>query len=102
MFLNLIVNAAQAIDGTGVVRVRTSVVDHAVEVAVSDSGRGIAPEHMERIFDPFFTTKPVGEGTGLGLSISHEIVRRHGGRIEVRSQPGRGSEFLVVLPAAPG
>jgi signal transduction histidine kinase len=100
VFLNLIVNAAQAIDGTGVVRVRTSVVDDAVEVAVADSGRGIAPEHIERIFDPFFTTKPVGEGTGLGLSISHEIVRRHGGRIDVVSELGRGTEFRVRLPIA--
>ena len=100
VFLNLIVNAAQAIDGTGVVRVRTSVVDDAVEIAVADSGRGIAPEHIERIFDPFFTTKPVGEGTGLGLSISHEIVRRHGGRIDVASELGRGTEFRVRLPIA--
>ncbi|MBS1105664.1 MAG: his Kinase domain protein [Deltaproteobacteria bacterium] len=100
VFLNLIVNAAQAIDGTGVVRVRTSVVDDTVEIAVADSGRGIAPEHLERIFDPFFTTKPVGEGTGLGLSISHEIVRRHGGRIDVASKLGQGTEFRVRLPIA--
>jgi signal transduction histidine kinase len=100
VFLNLIVNAAQAIDGTGVVRVRTSVVDGLIEIAVADTGRGIAPEHIERIFDPFFTTKPVGEGTGLGLSISHEIVRRHGGRIDVVSEPGQGTEFRVHLPIA--
>ena len=100
VFLNLIVNAAQAIDATGVVRVRTSVVDGSIVIAVTDTGRGIAPEHIERIFDPFFTTKPVGEGTGLGLSISHEIVRRHGGRIDVTSEPGQGAEFRVHLPLA--
>jgi PAS domain S-box-containing protein len=100
VFLNLIVNAAQAIDGTGVVRVRTSVVGGLIEIAVTDTGRGIAPEHLERIFDPFFTTKPVGEGTGLGLSISHEIVRRHGGRIGVASEPGQGTEFRIHLPIA--
>jgi signal transduction histidine kinase len=75
-------------------------VDGLIEIAVADTGRGIAPEHIERIFDPFFTTKPVGEGTGLGLSISHEIVRRHGGRIDVASEPGQGTEFRVHLPIA--
>ncbi len=100
VFLNLIVNAAQAIDDTGVVRVRTSVVDGTIEIVVTDTGCGIAPEHIERIFDPFFTTKPVGEGTGLGLSISHEIVRRHGGRIDVSSELGQGTEFRVQLPIA--
>jgi signal transduction histidine kinase len=75
-------------------------VDGSIEIAVADTGRGIAPEHIERIFDPFFTTKPVGEGTGLGLSISHEIVRRHGGRIDVASEPGQGTEFRVHLPIA--
>ncbi len=98
VFLNLIVNAAQAIDSEGVVRVRTSVADGSIEIAVTDTGRGIAPEHLERIFDPFFTTKPVGEGTGLGLSISHEIIRRHGGRIDVTSEPAQGTEFRIRLP----
>ena len=100
VFLNLIVNAGQALEELGVLRVRTAVVDGEVEIAVADSGRGIAPEHIDRIFDPFFTTKPVGEGTGLGLSISHEIVRRHGGRIDVSSEPGHGTEFRVRLPIA--
>jgi signal transduction histidine kinase len=100
VFLNLVVNAGQALDEMGVLRVRTAVVDGEIEIAVADSGRGIAPEHLDRIFDPFFTTKPVGEGTGLGLSISHEIVRRHGGRIDVSSAPGQGTEFRVRLPIA--
>ena len=100
VFLNLVVNAGQALEELGVLRVRTAVVDGEVEIAVADSGRGIAPEHIDRIFDPFFTTKPVGEGTGLGLSISHEIVRRHGGRIDVASKLGQGTEFRVRLPIA--
>lgn len=100
VLLNLIVNGAQAIDGPGELRVRTAFEEGEVAIAVSDSGRGIAPEHVSRVFDPFFTTKPVGEGTGLGLSISHEIVRRHGGRIDVSSAPGSGTEFTVRLPCA--
>jgi signal transduction histidine kinase len=101
VLLNLIVNAAQAIEGEGTLRVRTRTLVGEVEIEVADDGVGIPPELVDRIFDPFFTTKPAGEGTGLGLSISHEIVRRHGGRIEVRSAPGRGSAFRVRLPAAP-
>ncbi len=100
VLLNLLVNAAQAIDGAGTIRVRSARRGDEVEIAVSDDGRGIEPDALERIFDPFFTTKPVGEGTGLGLSISHEIVRRHGGRLEVTSTPGAGSEFRVILPIA--
>jgi PAS domain S-box-containing protein len=100
VFLNLIVNAAQAIEGSGTIRLRTDTRDGEVEVAIADDGRGIDPAHLDRIFDPFFTTKAAGEGTGLGLSISHEIVRRHGGRMDVRSTPGRGTEFRVRLPLA--
>ena len=98
VLLNLLINAAQAIEGVGTVRVATSRCGDEVEIAVSDTGCGIPVEVMERIFDPFFTTKPVGEGTGLGLSISYEIVRRHGGRILVDSVVGRGTEVRVRLP----
>jgi len=100
VLLNLMINAGQALEGEGTIRVGTTLRDGAVVISIADDGRGISPEVIDRIFDPFFTTKPVGEGTGLGLSISHEIVRRHGGRLEVSSQPGRGSEFRVILPAA--
>jgi len=99
VLLNLLINAAQAIEGRGVVRVSTALRGSEVEIAVADTGCGIGPDVLERIFDPFFTTKPAGEGTGLGLSISHEIVRRHGGRILVDSAVGQGTEVRVRLPA---
>jgi signal transduction histidine kinase len=67
-------------------------------VAISDTGKGIAPEHLKKIFDPFFTTKRVGEGTGLGLSITYGIIERHGGSINVESRPGGGTTFTVTLP----
>jgi signal transduction histidine kinase len=101
VLLNLLINAAQAIEGGGTVRVSTACHAGEVEIAVSDTGCGIPGDLLERIFDPFFTTKPAGEGTGLGLSISHEIVRRHGGRILVDSAVGRGTEVRIRLPAAP-
>ena len=101
VFLNLVVNAAQAVEGGGNVLVATrSDGDHVV-VSVADDGCGIPAELIDRIFDPFFTTKPVGEGTGLGLAIAHQIVASHGGDIQVESTPGRGSVFRVRLPAAP-
>ncbi|MCY1018027.1 two-component regulator propeller domain-containing protein [Pyxidicoccus sp. MSG2] len=106
VFLNLLVNAAQAIPDGQVERneiVLTTFTDlqgRAV-VEVADTGAGIAPEHLERIFDPFFTTKPVGVGTGLGLSICHGIVSVLGGDIQVESQVGKGTRFRVVLPPAP-
>lgn len=102
VWMNLLVNAAQAIgQSRGEVTIRTSSREHTVDVSVSDTGRGIAPEHINRIFDPFFTTKVVGEGTGLGLSISHGIITRHGGRLTVKSAVGRGTTFNVVIPVRP-
>jgi signal transduction histidine kinase len=98
VFMNLLVNAAQSISGHGVITLRTRRADEQVCVEISDTGCGIAPEIVNRIFDPFFTTKPVGIGTGLGLSITHGIVRKHHGRIDVDSAPGRGTTFRVVLP----
>jgi CheY-like chemotaxis protein len=102
VFLNLIVNATQAIpegnadDNEIGVATRTDGAGNVV-VEVRDSGQGIAPEHRARLFDPFFTTKPVGVGTGLGLSICHNIIAAHGGTIEVESEVGKGSMFRVIL-----
>jgi PAS domain S-box-containing protein len=98
VFMNLLVNASQAIPDRGVIRIATGVEGDEVWVDISDTGTGIRPELLARIFDPFFTTKPVGAGTGLGLSLSYTIVQRHGGRIEVDSEPGRGTRFRVWLP----
>ncbi|MEA5097413.1 MAG: GAF domain-containing protein [Burkholderiaceae bacterium] len=98
VFLNLLVNGAQAIAGAGRVMVRTGCEGDRVWVEIVDSGSGIAPENMKRLFEPFFTTKPVGQGTGLGLSLSWSIVQRHGGKIEVDSNSGQGTVFRVILP----
>ena len=98
VFLNLLVNAGQAIEGEGKVVVRTVVVDGTIRVSVSDTGRGIDPAHRERIFESGFTTKPAGLGTGLGLSISKDIVERHGGSLDFESAPGEGTTFHVRLP----
>lgn len=96
--LNLMVNAAQAIEGQGVIIVRTWVADDRVSVTISDTGCGIPPEHMLHVFEPFFTTKGVGKGTGLGLSISDEIISKHNGKITVESEAGKGSVFTISLP----
>ena len=94
VFLNLLINAIQAIDAGGAIRLRTRSEDGTAVVTVEDDGPGIASEHLDRIFDPFFTTKPEGEGTGLGLAISSEIVQRHQGTVEVRSAPGEGAKAI--------
>jgi PAS domain S-box-containing protein len=98
VFLNLLVNAAHAIADHGVITVRTAAGADGVWIEVEDTGCGIAPEHLGKLFDPFFTTKPVGQGTGLGLSLAFSIVRKHQGRIEVRSVPGQGACFRIILP----
>jgi len=98
VFMNILVNAGQAIADRGKVSIRTRADGEAVHVEISDSGSGIAEENLGRIFDPFFTTKPVGKGTGVGLSISYGIVKKHGGRIEVGSKPGHGTTFRITLP----
>jgi signal transduction histidine kinase len=105
VFLNLLINAAQALppggDEPSEIRLATRHEEGVVMVSVRDTGMGIREEHLGKLFDPFFTTKPVGEGTGLGLAICHGIVTGLGGRITVESQPGRGSTFRVFLPATP-
>ncbi len=98
VFMNLLVNASQAIQEKGDIWVRTEQIGSEAVVTVEDNGCGIPPEKLPRIFEPFFTTKEVGQGTGLGLSISHRIVEEHGGRIEVESTPGKGSLFRIFLP----
>jgi two-component system NtrC family sensor kinase len=100
VFLNLLVNAAQAIEGKGTITITTGLRDSgdAVFVEVSDDGPGIEPENLSRIFDPGFTTKGAGEGTGLGLSIVNQIIKDHSGRVEVESDAGKGTTFRVVLP----
>lgn len=99
VFMNMLMNAAQAIESKGTITVRTGSSGDEVWVEVEDTGKGISPENLSRIFDPFFTTKPIGKGTGLGLSLSYGIVQKHHGRIEVKSELGKGSVFRVWLPA---
>jgi two-component system NtrC family sensor kinase len=101
VWMNLLVNAAQAVLGKGSVGVTTRQEGNWAVVTISDSGCGIPPDVLPRIFDPFFTTKAVGEGTGLGLSISYAIIQRHGGTILVDSAPGSGTTFTVRIPVIP-
>jgi len=98
VWMNLLGNAAQAVKDQGVVSIVTRTDGDWVTVAISDTGTGIAEDHLSRIFNPFFTTKPVGEGTGLGLSISYGIIERHGGTITVTSEIGSGTRFIVRIP----
>ncbi len=104
VFLNLLVNATQAIESThradGRIAITTQARNGEVVIEVADNGCGIPDEILPQIFDPFFTTKAIGDGTGLGLSITHAMVQDHGGRMEVESAPGEGSRFRVILPVA--
>jgi two-component system, NtrC family, sensor kinase len=100
VFLNLFLNARDAMPSGGILAVRTWFAEETVHVEVADTGMGIAPEHLARIFDPFFTTKAPKKGTGLGLSVTYGIVREHGGTIEVQSQVGQGTRFTIELPLA--
>jgi signal transduction histidine kinase len=101
VFMNLLVNAAQAIEERGTITVRSGSEGDSAWVEIQDTGKGMAAETVKRIFEPFFTTKPVGKGTGLGLSLSYDIiVKRHGGHFDVRSAPGEGTTFRVWLPIA--
>jgi two-component system NtrC family sensor kinase len=102
VFMNIFVNAVQAMDERGTITIasRHNRAGKCVEVAISDTGRGISPEQIDRIFDPFFTTKESGQGTGLGLSIAYGIVTTHRGAISVRSEVGKGSTFTLRMPVA--
>ncbi|MCK4559722.1 MAG: VCBS repeat-containing protein [Calditrichia bacterium] len=98
VFLNLLSNAAQAIEGEGTITIKTEEDDNNLYVHISDSGSGIPAKILSKIFDPFFTTKDVGKGTGLGLSISYSIIKNHNGSIEVESKVDKGSTFTLILP----
>ncbi len=99
VFLGLLLNAAQAMDTRGEIRIRSRYEGGEIRIAFTDNGHGIPQDVLARIFDPFFTTRDVGQGTGLGLTVSHDVVAAHGGRIEVQSELGKGTVFLVMLPA---
>ncbi|RMG69270.1 MAG: HAMP domain-containing protein, partial [Nitrospirae bacterium] len=102
VFMNLLINAADAMNDRGSITIATRITNvdgnDYVEIEFTDTGPGIPEEYMDRLFEPFFTTKPPGKGTGLGLSVSHGIVKKHGGHIRVKSTPGKGTTFLIRLP----
>lgn len=98
LFMNIILNAAQAIDGKGQIRIKTWETGNAVYIAISDTGRGIPPDVLPRIFDVGFTTKQADAGAGLGLSISCKVIQNHNGRVDVESEVGKGTTFTIVLP----
>jgi two-component system NtrC family sensor kinase len=98
VFLNLLVNACDAIENHGRIQIRTSRHGEGIRVEIADDGSGIPDEVKSRIFDPFFTTKPIGAGTGLGLSLSHGIIERHAGVLSVESESGVGTTFRIDLP----
>jgi PAS domain S-box-containing protein len=100
VFLNLFLNARDAMPSGGIVEIRTAAHNGSVEVEIIDSGAGIPRENLNRIFDPFFTTKSSGRGTGLGLSVSYGIVKEHAGKVDVRSTPGKGTSFRLEFPVA--
>jgi two-component system NtrC family sensor kinase len=96
--MNLLVNAAHAIETSGELKIRTWSENGWIYATVTDSGHGIPPEIAKRIFEPFFTTKEAGKGTGLGLSITYDIIKKHGGDITVESVPGTGTTFTIRIP----
>jgi PAS domain S-box-containing protein len=102
VFMNLLVNAAHAIDRQGVITIRTWVDGGSLFASIADTGCGIPTENLARIFEPFFTTKEVGKGTGLGLSITYDIIKKHNGVIDVQSDPGKGTVFTIELPIRTG
>ena len=100
VFMNILSNAVDAIDDKGTITISTSLKNNNICISIKDSGNGIPENLLEKIFDPFFTTKGVGKGTGLGLSISQSIIEKHKGTIEVKSKPGKGTEFIIELPVS--
>lgn len=98
VIMNLLVNAAHAIEDFGQIHIRTRASRDNVIIEIEDTGKGISEENLNRIFEPFFTTKPIGKGTGLGLSLSFNIIEKHNGSIDVDSRPGKGTCFRITLP----
>ncbi len=101
VFLNMLLNAIQAIEGDGNIWISTAIKDNNVIVKFKDDGNGIPKKHVDKIFEPFFTTKPIGMGTGLGLSISYGIIQAHGGDIQVKSKKKAGTSFIISFPFKP-
>ena len=103
VFLNMTMNAADAVEGKGAITITTKNINEGgkefVEIEFTDTGTGISEENLGRLFEPFFTTKPAGKGTGLGLAVSHGIIKEHGGKIAVRTKQGEGTSFIIRLPA---
>jgi signal transduction histidine kinase len=97
--MNIISNAIDAIGENGKIIVTTSKENNQIKISIRDTGKGMSNEIKQKIFDPFFTTKDVGKGTGLGLSISYGIIEKHNGKIKVESEEGKGTEFIIILPA---
>jgi signal transduction histidine kinase len=97
--MNILVNASQAIEGMGKILIKTVYDGEIVTISIKDTGKGMSDEVKRHLFEPFFTTKPIGEGTGLGLAITYGIIEEHDGNIEVYSEPGKGTEFVITLPA---
>lgn len=98
VFMNIFLNAIQAIENKGNIWIKTGIKNGSVEITIRDDGKGIPKKDQNKIFDPFYTTKPVGKGTGLGLSISYNIIRQHRGRIHFDSREGKGTTFTILLP----
>jgi signal transduction histidine kinase len=100
VFTNLLLNARDAMPDGGKISLHTCMTDEGVQITVTDTGEGIAPENLTKIYDPFFTTKEVGKGTGLGLAVSYGIIQEHSGEIKVESRIGEGTTFHLIFPAA--
>ena len=98
VFLNILSNAEQAIDGKGKIYIKTWKTEADLTIEISDTGKGIEKEELSKITDPFYTTKDPGEGTGLGLSIVYSIIKEHGGRLEFESEINKGTKVRVILP----
>ncbi len=97
-FMNILINAVQAIKDRGTITLRTGIQDGEAWVEISDTGIGIPADILPRIFEPFFTTRPIGKGAGLGLSVAYALIQKHGGRIAVESTDGQGASFRIALP----